>query len=92
MEKEFIPLNNNVLIKKYEAGKKKEQDGFILKETTNEKTIPEGIVKAIDSEIDFLECGDEVVFNPNSSYEFILNNEEFVITNSENIFGKLKNK
>lgn len=87
MEKErrFIPLNGNVLLRKADINKQIKKGNFIVAETTAEKTIPEGVV--VSADFDKVKEKDLVVFRPQGTYEFVLNGEVYLITNSNNILG-----
>lgn len=85
----FIPLNNNVLIKKTEVGKTVKTDGFIVNYVSETQTIPEGLVLEKDSCIKTISNGDNIVFIPQNAYDFILNGEQCLIINYDSILGKL---
>ena len=86
-KREFVPLNGTVLLRKSEVGKQIKSGDFILKEVTSDKTIPEGIV--VKADFDEIKEDDVVVFKPLGTYEFILNGESLLITNRDNILGKI---
>lgn len=89
-DRRFVPLNKNVQLEQMREGKQiQDENGFVTDEVTAENTIPEGHVLAYDKEIKTLEKGDLVVFNSNNSYEFILNGKKTLITNYDNLFGKI---
>lgn len=89
-ERRFSPLNNIVQLEQMKEGKQiKDESGLVLDEVTAENTIPEGIVVAYDKDIKTLNKGDLVVFNSNNAYEFLLNGKKYLITNYDNLFGKI---
>lgn len=89
-EKRFVPLNKNVLLEEAKVGTKiEDENGFVISEVTDGRTIPEGIVIAVDSEVERLEKGETAVFNSNHAYKFLFNGKEYLLTNFENIFGKI---
>ena len=84
----FQPLGKRVLVKRVEEANTT-SSGIIIPDNAQEKPS-KGEVVAVSSEAKELTCGDLVVFGKFSGSEVSLNNEKFLVLETEDIFGIIK--
>ena len=84
----FQPLGKRVLVKKVEEANTT-ISGIIIPDSAQEKPS-KGEVVAVSSEVSELACGDVVIFSKYSGSEISLQNEKFLVLNTEDIFGIVK--
>jgi chaperonin GroES len=86
----FQPLANRVLIKREEQSNTT-ASGIIIPDTAKEKPL-QGTVVAVgpDAADEGINEGDVVVFGKYNGTEITVDNEEFLILNSDDIYGIIK--
>lgn len=86
----FQPLANRVLIKREEQSNTT-ASGIIIPDTAKEKPL-QGSVVAVgpDAADEGINEGDIVVFGKYNGTEITVDNEEFLILNSDDIYGIIK--
>jgi len=86
----FQPLANRVLIKREEQSNTT-ASGIIIPDTAKEKPL-QGNVVAVgpDAADEGINEGDTVVFGKYNGTEITVDNEEFLILNSDDIYGIIK--
>lgn len=84
----FQPLGKRVLVKRVEEANTT-ISGIIIPDSAQEKPS-KGEVVAVSSEVSDLSCGDVVIFAKYSGSEISLQNEKFLVINTEDIFGIVK--
>lgn len=84
----FQPLGKRVLVKRVEEANTT-SSGIIIPDNAQEKPS-KGEVVAVSSEVNEVACGDIVVFGKFSGNEISLNNEKFLVLETEDIFGIIK--
>lgn len=89
-ERTFFPLNNNVLLISKPVGEIYESSGLITDIVSDVVTVPEAEVKAVANTINELEKGDTVAYTAQAAYNIVINGERMIITNFDNILGKIK--
>jgi len=81
----FQPLGKRVLVKRVEEANTT-ISGIIIPDNAQEKPS-KGEVVAVSSEVKELKCGDIVLFGKFSGSEVSLNNEKFLVLETDDIFG-----
>ena len=89
-ERTFFPLNNNVLLVSKPVGEVYESSGLITDIVSDVVTVPEAEVKAVANTINELEKGDTVAYTAQAAYNIVINGKRMIITNFDNILGKIK--
>lgn len=84
----FQPLGKRVLVKRVEETKTT-ASGIIIPDNAKEKPL-NGEVVAVSKEIEDIKAGDKVVFAKYGGSEIKLDNEEYLVLNTDDILGILK--
>ncbi|AJC94313.1 co-chaperone GroES [Campylobacter volucris] len=84
----FQPLGKRVLVKRVEETKTT-ASGIIIPDNAKEKPL-NGEVVAVSKEVEDIKAGDKVVFAKYGGSEIKLDNEEYLVLNTDDILGILK--
>ena len=84
----FQPLGKRVLVKRVEDTNKT-ASGIIIPDNAKEKPLMAEVV-AVSKEVSELKNGDKVLFGKYGGTEVKLGNDEFLVLNTEDIFGIVK--
>ncbi len=84
----FQPLGKRVLVKRVEDTKTT-ASGIIIPDNAKEKPLMAEVV-AVSKEVSELKNGDKVLFGKYGGTEVKLGNDEFLVLNTEDIFGIVK--
>lgn len=84
----FQPLGKRVLVKRVEETKTT-ASGIIIPDNAKEKPL-NGEVVAVSKEVENIKAGDKVVFAKYGGSEIKLDNEEYLVLNTDDILGILK--
>ncbi|AJC84954.1 co-chaperone GroES [Campylobacter peloridis] len=83
----FQPLGKRVLVKRVEETKTT-ASGIIIPDNAKEKPLM-GEVIAVSKEVEDIKANDKVVFAKYGGSEIKLNNEEYLVLNTDDILGIL---
>ncbi|TXE83540.1 co-chaperone GroES [Campylobacter peloridis] len=83
----FQPLGKRVLVKRVEETKTT-ASGIIIPDNVKEKPLT-GEVIAVSKEVEDIKINDKVVFAKYGGSEIKLNNEEYLVLNTDDILGIL---
>ncbi len=84
----FTPLGKRVLVKRSQE-QTTTPTGIIIPDNAQEKPSI-GEVVAVSSEVSELSCGNKVAFGKYAGNEITLNDQKYLIINTEDIFGIIK--
>lgn len=84
----FQPLGKRVLVKRVEETKTT-ASGIIIPDNAKEKPLT-GEVIAVSKEVEDIKANDKVVFAKYGGSEIKLDNEEYLVLNTDDILGIIK--
>ncbi|MBX1886447.1 co-chaperone GroES [Campylobacter peloridis] len=84
----FQPLGKRVLVKRVEETKTT-ASGIIIPDNAKEKPLM-GEVVAVSKEVEDIKANDKVVFAKYGGSEIKLDNEEYLVLNTDDILGIIK--
>lgn len=84
----FQPLGKRILVKRLDEASAT-KSGIIIVESAKEKPS-QGKVIAIGDKVKNITCGEKVVFGQYTGNELVLDNEKYIIIDTNDIFGIIK--
>ena len=84
----FQPLGKRILVKRVEEANTT-STGIIIPDNAQEKPA-QGKVVAVSKDVNEIACDDIIVFGKFSGNEITLNNEKYLVIDTDDIFGIIK--
>lgn len=84
----FQPLGNRVLVERIDEASTT-PTGIIIPDNAKEKPS-EGKVVAVSDEVKTINCDDKVIFGKYTGNELTLDNKQYLVIETDDIFGIIK--